>query len=346
MSSLSAPRWSIEDETRETLSLTDQEREKVYSDVFGRCHHPSRSGRSCSCVMSSQFSSPAFLSDTSRKCSIRQQNDSASPNSVCRDNDSNNHQQCSAVTINRNETTTAIESVIRLIQDAIECLSDNNVKGPYCDGMRINPSLTVKETQYHAFLQRENGNYHLAANRICSYWSLRKRIFKDRAYNPMTMKEREDYCNDVVPSDATALDSNDMELLNSGALKLLPPDDRGRKVLFFDKSVHKHAKQFPRDCLLRCMFYLLHTATLTDANDDVANMKDVVKQRWEPIQPTTDMVLLCNFMVCVPPRLQNQGHCTFTMYRVPSEGHCLNTIVCFLSLTNSSNTHKNNNAGL
>jgi hypothetical protein len=296
MSSLSAPRWSTEDETRETLSLSERDREKVCIDVFGLDRRggggggafivPTAAGdaRSCGCTCHvSPLSSPD-LSITWRK-SIQEpvsqsssDNDGVSQDDGCR--------SCSA-----NETlSTAVETEAsdrtHHVMEAIEGMSDK-AKGAYCEARTVNGKVTAEETRFHLFLQRENGDARLAAARVCAYWNFRRRIFKERAYLPLKMAG-------LAGGDETALDSDDLQLLRSGALQLLPPDDGGRRVLFFDKEAHKNAKQFPRECLTRCMFYLMHAAI----NNDSPAAMDMNGERREMSRAGTDIVLLCNFKVC------------------------------------------------
>lgn len=59
----------------------------------------------------------------------------------------------------------------------------------------------------------------LAAERLVKYWDLRKVVFGEKAYLPMTLK-------------GGCLSETDVENLKLGFFCLLPPDKYGRTVLY------------------------------------------------------------------------------------------------------------------
>jgi hypothetical protein len=74
-----------------------------------------------------------------------------------------------------------------------------------------------------------------------------------------------------------AMKDDDLKILRSGTLQLLPSDSQGRHVLFFNVSSCKHPKD---DRLLRCMFYMFHHAGNKMEENRV-----------------TDIIMLCNYKV-------------------------------------------------
>jgi hypothetical protein len=67
-----------------------------------------------------------------------------------------------------------------------------------------------------------------AAVRMCSYWTERIHLFEDRAFEPITLG------SDVA--EPSGLSRDDMKVLETGAVLLLPSDRDGRTVLLLDHS--------------------------------------------------------------------------------------------------------------
>ena len=187
-SSVTAPSWSKEDERREEESLSPEERQQIYSDLFGEQVEASESSNAC-----------AFHTD----------------------------------------------AMVKLVE-AIENIS-NSHKIVYLEAMRLNPKLVTRESQLSYFLKHENYNEKAAARRVVQYWQLRGKIFTNRAYEAMTL------------SGKGALDSQDVNFLRAGILQFLPNDVHDRTVIFYNNSAFENCG-FARDCLHRCLFYLLTVA--------------------------------------------------------------------------------------
>jgi hypothetical protein len=82
------------------------------------------------------------------------------------------------------------------------------------------PQLVESESDAAGFLRCEKYDAWAAALRLVKYWEARKKIFgPDRAFLPMTM--------------AGAM-AEDMEHLRKGFLLILPDDDHGRAVAYWD----------------------------------------------------------------------------------------------------------------
>jgi hypothetical protein len=78
------------------------------------------------------------------------------------------------------------------------------------------------------FLRACQSNPWDAAVRMCSYWTERIHLFEDRAFEPITLG------SDVAPP--TGLFPQDLKVLETGAVMLLPSDKDGRTVLLLDHS--------------------------------------------------------------------------------------------------------------
>ena len=137
-------------------------------------------------------------------------------------------------------------------QQAFQDIAEED-KAAYTQALREVPELVETETPFERFLATESDqNPHAAAaRRLCRYWRERVDIFRERAFRPMTQ-----VCNG-------ALTEQDVELLNTTAFVILPPDARQRTTVAIDISRlgSKYNYQFFLAAKLRFCFYVLHVAT-------------------------------------------------------------------------------------
>jgi hypothetical protein len=125
------------------------------------------------------------------------------------------------------------------------------------------PDIVARETKLVDFLQCESYDPWAAAQRIARYWSLRQELFDSDALFPLTLK---DALHHEVP------------YLQEGFVYVLPPDQHGRPVLFFDRI--RCIKQFAsRKQVLRCFFY---TACVAAVN--MAQLAQLYRARQEQRQ--------------------------------------------------------------
>jgi hypothetical protein len=92
------------------------------------------------------------------------------------------------------------------------------IKAAFDEAVTRCPSLVAQESDPVRFLRREGFNGWAAALRLMEYWTTRKKLFQGKAFLPMTL------------SSGGALDSDDLVLLERGALGILPEVQQGRLV--------------------------------------------------------------------------------------------------------------------
>lgn len=129
---------------------------------------------------------------------------------------------------------------------AVRLLPDTD-KAAYQEALTRSPHLVAVESPPKRYLQIERDPMD-AARRLCAYWRQRKACFGTRAFLPM------------VQTGTGALSPEDVEMLGSGFVMLLPPDRYGRTVLLHDRV---RLSGLNADQRLRCIFYLLQVASET-----------------------------------------------------------------------------------
>jgi len=133
------------------------------------------------------------------------------------------------------------------LEEALQLIPDQE-KAAYLEAVEKVPQLVQLESDPLRFLRREDYNAWAASRRLVTYWETRKTIFGDKAFLPMSQTEE------------GALSKEDLDVLNTGALVLLPNDNKGRSVIFFDRSKLRPDMYRATEPRLRCAFYLLSIA--------------------------------------------------------------------------------------
>lgn len=111
----------------------------------------------------------------------------------------------------------------RQVEDAIRLLPGER-RAAYEEAMEKAPHLVAEESPVDRFLRFKDGDPWAAAESLANYWELRKEVFEERTFMPLTQTGN------------GALTTLHQEIIRSGVLATLPPDDRGRHVLVFDRS--------------------------------------------------------------------------------------------------------------
>jgi hypothetical protein len=139
------------------------------------------------------------------------------------------------------ETPQMIQNGLAMMCSALEDIPPGQ-KGDYLEALERVPRLVESESSPLAFLRAEEYDAWAAAGRLVEHWKLRKKIFgPDKAFLPMTL-------NGAM--------AEDVEKLELGTIRLLPDDENGRAVLFFDR-IQCGNLGIDRQTAHRCMFYLL-----------------------------------------------------------------------------------------
>jgi hypothetical protein len=130
------------------------------------------------------------------------------------------------------------------IKEALARIPSQDRKS-YIEAIERVPSLVATESNPIVFLRCEKFNASDAAQRLIKYWDARCEIFGDRAFLPM------------VQTGNGALSRDDMVVLKTGSVAILPNHESGRVVLYLDRSKLLDFSTRSLEARLRCMFYVL-----------------------------------------------------------------------------------------
>jgi hypothetical protein len=130
------------------------------------------------------------------------------------------------------------------IKQALQCIPSQKRKS-YMEAIERVPYLVATESNPTSFLRCEKFNATAAAERLIKYWDARCEIFGDRAFLPM------------VQTGTGALSQDDMVVLKTGSVVILPNHESGRVVMYLDRSKLLDQSKRSSDSRLRCIFYIL-----------------------------------------------------------------------------------------
>ena len=108
---------------------------------------------------------------------------------------------------------------LSLLEEALQQISAND-KQEYLDALNRVPDLVKQESPGLVFLQATRFDPWAAARRLTSYWKLRKSLFGERAFLPMTLD---------------GAMHEDRRVFELGFFTLLPPDRAGRQIIFWNR---------------------------------------------------------------------------------------------------------------
>jgi hypothetical protein len=134
------------------------------------------------------------------------------------------------------------------IKGALACIPSREKKS-YMEAIERVPSLVATESNPIVFLRCEKFNASAAAQRLINYWGARCEIFGDRAFLPM------------VQTGKGTLSRDDMVVLKTGSVAILPDHESGRVVMYLDRSKLLDQSKRSSESRLRCMFYVLSVAS-------------------------------------------------------------------------------------
>jgi len=169
---------------------------------------------------------------------------------------------------------------LKHFEDALGMIENKNEgKRCYLEALSRCPSVVQNESPPELFLWACGWDPWQAAQRIAEYWKERVDLFGwERAFFPMTAGlattspgtdagQRAAHDDNVGEnmsgtSVTSALDQQDVEVLETGSVQVLPPDREGRTVIYMDRSrlePRMHHMTRPR---LRALWYILQRAIL------------------------------------------------------------------------------------
>jgi len=110
-----------------------------------------------------------------------------------------------------------------LIQELDKIMEVEPGNEAYLEALRINPSVVKTEADPIQFLRRDDFDVSLAAQRLCRYWNLRKKVFGERFARPL-----------LDLSGNGALTPENVAFVKVGPTVVVDNDDQGRCVMMVD----------------------------------------------------------------------------------------------------------------
>jgi hypothetical protein len=149
------------------------------------------------------------------------------------------------------------EAAINYLQESIELIPAEE-RLAYGLALRLAPALIESESNPLLFMRHEGFNPFSAARRLVKYWELRYETFgPERAFRSI-----------FDLSGQGALSPVTVEYSLCGLLTILPPDDKGRPVLFLDRSkIPTELMQIKNEIRFQCSFYALSLLMQAGARD-------------------------------------------------------------------------------
>jgi hypothetical protein len=182
-------------------------------------------------------------------------------------------------------------------------------KAAYLEAICVAPEVVANESDLLSFARVENFDCPAAARRLLLYWTMRNALFGERAHLPMTQ------------SGYGALTKEDIVVLSSGNVALLPNDSFGRSVLVSDRNRMLDRSDNMLLARMRSIFYLLSTLSEEEINlkegivwlDVIVSprLKDVsvpeVERTVQVMKALPIKVKAVHLIVC-PPKTRKQHH--------------------------------------
>jgi hypothetical protein len=137
------------------------------------------------------------------------------------------------------ETALTQHQGLNQLLEAIDAMNGEE-KAAYLEALRKCPELVKEESPPLWFLRYDQYSGWAAAQRMVYYWKRRLEIFGDRAFLPMSQTGR------------GTLSEDEVKILRSGYLAILPKTPEGHAILCYDAS---RLEGDSRQKRLRCFFY-------------------------------------------------------------------------------------------
>ena len=133
------------------------------------------------------------------------------------------------------------------VLDAIALIPDEK-KASFLKAMDRCPDVFEGECDLTRFLRYADCDYWRAAECVVNYWSIREKLFGERAFLPMTQTTE------------GALTTEDVMALTTGNFALLRKTPRGENVMFVDRT--RVLPDSTTESKLRAPFYVIHQVSL------------------------------------------------------------------------------------
>jgi hypothetical protein len=186
--------------------------------------------------------------------------------------------------------TEALRQAARMAVDEALLMLPFGFKTAYLEALHVAPRLVESESNAMRFVRVEHYDSRAAARRLANYWTVRKELFGEKAFLPMTQ------------SGYGALTKEDVVVLSCGEVALLPNDDQGRSVLASDRNRMLGRIEDRHLSRLRIIFYLLSTLSENESNqkEGVVWLDVLVSPRLTDVSQaeTEKTVQVMNAMPC------------------------------------------------
>jgi hypothetical protein len=186
--------------------------------------------------------------------------------------------------------TEALRQAARMAVDEALLMLPFSFKAAYLEALHVAPRLVESESNAMRFVRVEQYDSRAAARRLANYWSLRKELFEEKAFLPMTQ------------SGYGALTKEDVVVLSCGEVALVPNDDQGRSVVASDRNRMLGRIEDRHLARLRIIFYLLSTLSENESNqkEGVVWLDVLVSPRLTDVSQadTEKTVQVMNAMPC------------------------------------------------
>jgi hypothetical protein len=142
--------------------------------------------------------------------------------------------------------TPAMEALtLRHVEESIEMMALPE-KAAYMEACSVDPRLIYTESNPIDLIRFEKYNSWAAARRLVAHWQMRKELFGSRAFRPL-----------YDLSGEGALDAQDIAVIRTGSMSVLPTGCHTDTVVFFDRSRLSWDMMRDNPAKLRAFFYTM-----------------------------------------------------------------------------------------
>mmetsp|Transcript_26257 Transcript_26257/g.62393 ORF Transcript_26257/g.62393 Transcript_26257/m.62393 type:complete len:539 (-) Transcript_26257:1517-3133(-) len=277
--SFTAPIVTLDQERREWQELTKEEREIIERDVYGEILLPPDSSVTTAAAATEEEEGYTATATTRRRRPSAAASASVAAAAECGGNQSigrrpegeeeteteagDGHHHRSKDSKHANERN-KINNMMQLLRDLLVDVADKE-KIDLIDAMEAVPTLIYKESNFSRYVEYNDDNNNNvngtttsqqkqqqleAAQRIAQYWKNRTKLFGPvQALKPMTL--------------LGAMEDVGVACLQKGIVTILPNDECGRAVIFFDR-IRAIPAIASRETVLKIIFYMLQKAFYDD----------------------------------------------------------------------------------
>jgi hypothetical protein len=178
------------------------------------------------------------------------------------------------------------------MQEALELIPE---KEAYLEAQRRVPFLVATESPPLRFLRHEDFDPSAAAKRLVYYWQQRKEIFGKRAFLPIDLTGN------------GALDAEDIIVVNTKFVALLPPDQDNRACFYYDRLPMKDGSLYSNESRSRAIFYWFQVLSESKAaqTDGVACLNVVPDNHFAESNRGNVMATLDLIQNAIPVRVHS-----------------------------------------